>query len=191
MHFYRHNIHNSEHITSVLNFLSVVLGFNGFVYEFQTISINHTGISKRGLRTVNGFIPFSCNRAASPTKGSTGIIWLGPGSWEDRQWIPMRDARQRWKTQTISQYKEFVSRWLFQSVALEQTELKHETFGFVLRHRSKLWNINQTMVYVSQEPHDLCEDIYFIWGLVKLGVVVLSPCCIAVAWYQWSWQKWI
>ena len=53
-----------------------MLGFSGFVHEFQTISINHTGILTRGLRTV--FIPFSCNCAAGPTKGSTGIIWLGP-----------------------------------------------------------------------------------------------------------------
>jgi len=50
----------------------------------------------------------------------------------------MCDARQRWKTQIISPYKEFVSRLLFQSVALEKTEPKQDTVGFVLRQRSKL-----------------------------------------------------
>jgi len=66
----------SAPFTSVLNFLSVLLGFSGFMHEFLTILINHTGILTGGLRTV--FILFSCNRAAGPTKGSTGIIWLGP-----------------------------------------------------------------------------------------------------------------
>ena len=55
----------------------MLVGFRGFVYEFQTISINHTGIFARYLRTV--FIPFFYNRDTGPTKGSSGIIWLGPG----------------------------------------------------------------------------------------------------------------
>jgi hypothetical protein len=57
--------------------MTFVVVFRGFVHEFQMISINHTEIFTRGLRTV--FIPFFCNRATGPTKGSTGIIWLGPG----------------------------------------------------------------------------------------------------------------
>jgi hypothetical protein len=40
--------------------------------------------------------------------------------------------------QIISPYKEFVSRWLFQSVALEKTEPTKETLVSVLRQRSKL-----------------------------------------------------
>ena len=106
------------------------------MYDFQTISINHTGVFTTGLRTE--LIPFCCNRAAGPTKRGTGINFLGGrrwGSWEGRQWIPTCDKPQRWMKQTIS---PFVSRWLFQSVALKQTEPKQEAFDSVLRQRSKL-----------------------------------------------------
>jgi hypothetical protein len=43
----------------------------------------------------------------------------------------------------------------------------------VLRQISKLWNIHQMMVYVSLEQHHMSENIYFIWGKVKLAVVLL------------------
>jgi hypothetical protein len=114
--FFRPATHNADHSTSILNFLLVVLGFRDFVYEFQKVSINHTGIFTRGLRTE--CIPFSCNRAA----GSTLVLfscgqrgWLG--GWKGRQWIPLCDAQQRWKTQIISPYERYVSRCLCQSVA--------------------------------------------------------------------------
>jgi hypothetical protein len=75
--------------------------------------------------------------------------------------------------QIISPYTEFVSRWLFQCVALEQTEPTKETLVSVLLQISKLWNIYQMMVYVSLEQRHMSENIYFIWGKIKLTVVLL------------------
>jgi hypothetical protein len=59
-------------------------------------------------------------------------------------------------------YKEFVSHWLLQSVALEQAEPAHEIVDFVLCKRSKLSNIHEMLDYISQEQHDLRENIDFI-----------------------------
>jgi hypothetical protein len=70
----------------------------------------------------------------------------------------MSDARQRWKTQIISPYagsafhKEFFPSWLLQSVASEQREPDQEIVDSVLCQRSKLGNIREMMVHISQEP---------------------------------------
>lgn len=59
-------------------------------------------------------------------------------------------------------YKEFVSHWLLQSVALKQAEPVHEIADFVLCKWSELSNTHAMLDYTSQEQHDLRENIDFI-----------------------------
>lgn len=109
------------------------LGFHDFVNEFQTISINNTGIFTRELRTE--FLSLSSKRTAGHTKRNTGV-WMSTNSY----------VRCRTKVENVNYFtvravcfdKDFVSRWALQSVALEQIGPEQQVVDSVLRQRTKL-----------------------------------------------------